>query len=234
MSPVSLVLAPFRWVLRLHLLVQLVLLVFTAAFLYVAVVFVQVWMASREDGAQPSQAIVVLGAAQYDGKPSPVFAARLDHASHLYKEGIAPVVVVTGGKQEGDRFSEATAGADYLHTLGVPDDDILRETSGRNSWESLAASARFLRDRGITEVVLVSDPFHAERIDAIASEVGLDGHVSPTRTSPISGAEEVQRLMGESVRVAVGRIIGFRRMMSLHDAAKEALAPARSVLGALL
>ncbi|HLG00101.1 MAG TPA: YdcF family protein [Acidimicrobiia bacterium] len=230
----TLVLAPFRWVLRLHLLIQLVLLVFTATFLYVAVVFVQVWMASREDGAQPAQAIVVLGAAQYDGRPSPVFEARLDHAAHLYQEGIAPVVVVTGGKAEGDRFSEATAGADYLHTLGVPDHDILRETSGRNSWESLAASARFLRERGITEVVLVSDPFHAERIDAIASEVGLDGHVSPTRTSPISGAEEVQRLVGESVRVAVGRIIGFRRMMSLQDAADEALRPARSVLGALL
>lgn len=215
----TLVLRPFRWAMRLHLLVQVILLLSTLALAYLAVVFFQVWSASRTDEARPAQAIVVLGAAQYDGEPSPVFAARLDHAAELYQAGIAPVVVVTGGKQEGDRFSEAAAGADYLHERGVPDEDILRETGGTNTWESLAASARFLGERGIDEVVLVSDPFHAERVDAIASEVGLDAHVSPTRTSPIDGAAELQRMAGETLKVAVGRIIGFRRMMNVEQSA---------------
>lgn len=209
------VLTPVRWLLRLHLAFQVLLVLALAVALYLAVVFVEVWTASRNDDAQPAEAIVVLGAAQYDGEPSEVYRARLDHAADLYGAGIAPTVVVTGGRAEGDRFSEAAAGADYLHRRGVPDGDILRETSGRNSWESLAASARFLHDRGITEVVLVSDPFHAERIDAIADEVGLDGHVSPTRTSPIDGVEEWQRLGSETVKVAVGKLIGFRRMIRL-------------------
>lgn len=215
------VLRPLRWALRLHLAIRVVLLVAVVLGLYLAVVFVEVWVASQRDGAQPAQAIVVLGAAQYNGEPSDVYRARLDHAADLYRDGIAPTVVVTGGKAEGDRLSEATAGANYLHTRGVPDDDILRETSGRNSWESLAASARFLRDRGITEVVLVSDPFHSERIDSIADEVRLDGHVSPTRTSPIDGPEEWQRLGSETLKVAVGKLIGFRRMMSLDETVRE-------------
>ncbi|MBI2169384.1 MAG: YdcF family protein [Actinobacteria bacterium] len=210
-------LSPVRWVLRLARIIQVAVLLLLLLAAYLGVVFVQVWQASRSDDARPADAIVVLGAAQYDGEPSDVYAARLDHAAALYDRDVAPVIVVTGGKAEGDRFSEATAGADYLHGLGVPDDDILRETSGRNSWESLAASSRFLRDRGMDTVVLVSDPFHAERIDAIADEVGLDGYVSPTRTSPIDGVEEWRRMASETVKVAVGRLIGFRRMMNLRE-----------------
>ncbi len=186
---------------------------------YLLVTFVQVWRAARHDGARPSDAIVVLGAAQYDGRPSPVLAARLDHALDLYEEGIAPVIVVTGGRQEGDRFTEATAAATYLHEHGVPDDVILRETTGRSSWESLAAAARFLAARDLTRVVLVSDPYHAARIDAIASEVGLDATVSPTRTSPITGAAEWRRFAAETVRVAAGRVFGFGRLERGRDAA---------------
>jgi uncharacterized SAM-binding protein YcdF (DUF218 family) len=171
-----------------------------------------VWRAARADHARPSDAIVVLGAAQYDGVPSDVLAARLDHALLLYEEGIAPAIVVTGGRQEGDRFTEATAAATYLHNRGVPDDAILRETTGRSSWESLAASARFLEDRGMTRVVLVSDPYHAKRIDAIADEVGLDAVTSPTRTSPIDGAAEWRRFGTEALRVGAGRIFGYRRL----------------------
>jgi uncharacterized SAM-binding protein YcdF (DUF218 family) len=182
------------------------------SFVYLLVTFISVWRAARNDGARPSDAIVVLGAAQYDGVPSPVLTARLDHALELYEEGVAPVIVVTGGRREGDRFTEATAGATYLHDQGVPDDAILRETTGRSSWESLAASARFLEDKGMTRVVLVSDPYHAARIDAIASEVGLDAVTSPTRTSPIKGAEEWRRFGNETLRVAAGRIFGFRRL----------------------
>ena len=187
-------------------------------FAYFFVTFLQVWSAARSDGARPAEAVVVLGAAQYDGRPSPVLRARLDHAAELWADGIAPVVVVTGGRAEGDRFSEASASANYLHTRGVPDDAILREVDGRNSWESLEASARFLKRRGITDVVLVSDPFHAARIKAMAKDLGLDAATSPTRTSPIGGVEEWRRMASETFKVGVGRIIGFRRLVNAGEA----------------
>jgi uncharacterized SAM-binding protein YcdF (DUF218 family) len=136
----------------------------------------------------PVDAIVVLGAAQYDGRPSPVLAARLDHALRLWAEGLSPRIVVTGGKRPGDRFTEAQASAEYLMDRGVPDEVILREVQGATSWESLAASARILRERGLGSVVLVSDPYHAKRIAGIASELGLTAFTSPTRTSPETGA----------------------------------------------
>jgi uncharacterized SAM-binding protein YcdF (DUF218 family) len=184
---------------------------------YFGLTFVQVWRTARADRAQPSQAIVVLGAAQYDGRPSPVLEARLDHAVDLWEAGIAPVIVVTGGRAEGDRFTEATAGATYLHGRGVPDEAILRETTGRSTWESMAATARFLRDQGITDVVLVTDPFHSERAAAVADELGLDATTSPTRTSPIGGSSEWRRMAAETAYVGVGRIIGFRRLEGLLD-----------------
>jgi uncharacterized SAM-binding protein YcdF (DUF218 family) len=183
-----------------------------AALLYYVVTFVQVWLAARHDDSRRSEAIVVLGAAQYNGRPTPVFRARLDHAADLYKERVAPTIVVTGGKQAGDQFTEATSGANYLHNKGVPDAAILRETTSRTSWESLAAAARVLRDRGEKQVVLVSDPFHALRIRSIANELGLDAVTSPTRSSPISGFEEWRRFLSEAMRVALGRIVGFGRL----------------------
>jgi uncharacterized SAM-binding protein YcdF (DUF218 family) len=181
-------------------------------FLYLSVTFVQVWLASRRDEARRSDAIVVLGAAEYDGRPSPVLAARLDHAILLYEKGIAPVIVVTGGKEPGDRFTEAGASADYLHKHAIPDRAILRETTGRTSWESLEAAARFLEDGGMKRVVLVSDPYHSARIKAIAHEVGLDAVTSPTRTSPIKGMSAFKRLLGETLRVAAGRLFGYGRL----------------------
>lgn len=218
----GLLLAPLRWLVRLHLAFQVVVALAFILVAYLGVVFVEVWNASRGDQARPAEAIVVLGAAQYDGEPSDVYRARLDHAADLYHQGVAPTLVVTGGKAQGDRYTEASAGAAYLHRRGVPDEDILRETSGKNSWESLAASARFLKDRGIHDVVLVSDPFHAERIDAIADEVGLAGFPSPTRTSPIDGVDEWRRLGSETFKVAIGRLIGFRRMMNLDEVRRDA------------
>ena len=199
-----------RRVLRIVLRVGLVL--FSLFFVYMSVTFVQVWMASRRDEARPSDAIIVLGAAEYDGRPSPVLAARLDHAIQLYRDDIAPVIVVTGGRQPGDRFTEAGVSADYLHKHAVPDTAILRETTGRTSWESLQAAARFLTDQNMERVVLVSDPYHSERIKAIAHEVGLDAVTSPTRTSPIKGMSAFKRLLGETVRVAAGRVFGYERL----------------------
>lgn len=185
--------------------------------LYIAVTFVQVWRAARDDDARRVEAIVVFGAAQYDGQPSPVLKARLDHAAGLFAKGYADTVVVTGGRRPGDRQSEAAASAHYLTAKGVPDSAILREVNGRNSWQSLAAAANVLRQRGITEVLLVSDPFHSARIDAMADELGLDAHVSPTQTSPIGGATELRYLGKETVVVAAGRIVGFRRLMRIDS-----------------
>lgn len=180
---------------------------------YFAVTLAQVVAASRRDGTRPADAIVVLGAAQYDGQPSPVLRARLDHAVDLYRRDVAATVVVTGGRQPGDRFSEAHASARYLtDRKGVPESAVLWEPYGRTSWEQLASVARFLQRRGMREVVLVSDPFHSARVAAIADERGLDAAVSPTRTSPITGREQVPYFLKEAVAVGVGRILGFRRI----------------------
>jgi len=130
---------------------------------------------------------------QYDGTPSPVFQARLDHALDLYEQGLAPTIVVTGGNQPGDRFTEAAAGANYLLTNGCARGDIRREVDAHNSWESLAAVARILDDEGIEEVILVSDPYHSYRVGQIAGELGMTPHLSPTRSSPASGSARCAR-----------------------------------------
>ena len=192
-----------------------------ALVLYLGVTFVQVWLAARDDQARPADAIVVFGTAQYNGVPSPVLAARLDHAIELYEQELAPVIVVTGGNQPGDQFTEATASANYLIKNGVPDEDVLREVSGTTSWQSLAAAANFLGERSIKEVLLVSDPFHSLRIRAMASELGLDGHSSPTKTSPIKGMTEARYMVRETVAVAVGRVVGFRRQASIQEVVKS-------------
>lgn len=194
--------------------------------LYLAVTFAQVWWAARRDAARPVQAIVVLGAAQYDGRPSPVLRARLDHAVDLYEQQVAPLIVVTGGQRLGDRFTEARAAADYLHEQGVPGAAVERETTGATSYESLAATARFLRERGVSRVVLVSDPFHAYRITAIADEVGLEAYASPTPTSVISGSRRWWHLARETMAVSLGRLIGYRRLERVDRAAQVAPAVA--------
>ncbi len=177
---------------------------------YLVVTGAQIWTASHRDEAQEAQAIVVLGAAQYNGRPSGVLRKRLDHAVDLYRHALAKTIVVTGGRQQGDNFTEATASANYLHSQGIPDKDLLREVSGHSSWESIASVAAFLKQRNIRHVLLVSDPLHSYRIKAIAKEVGLVGFSSPAATRP-SGLDAVRYLGRETVAVAVGRVIGFQR-----------------------
>ena len=206
------------------MLVGVVAGVLVLALAYFVVTFIQVWRTARADEARTAHAIVVLGAAQFDGRPTNVYAARLDHAADLYAAGVAPVVVVTGGKQVGDRFTEASAGADFLHDRGVPDDAILREVQGRSTYESLRASQRFLAERDIVEVVIVTDPFHSLRAKLIAREVGLDAVTSPTRSSPVRGWSEWLRFVGETVRVMIGRVIGFDRLQRVLAAGAEGVA----------
>lgn len=201
-----------RWRRRLRRSGIVSLAVLTLVVSYVATTYVQVWQASGRDVRVRADAIVVLGAAQYDGRPSPVLEARLEHAYELYEEGLAPLVVVTGGRQQGDRFTEATTGYNYLRDRGVPDEAILKEVQGRTTYESLAAVSRFLRDEQIRDVLLVSSPAHAKRIAGIAREVGLRARVSPS-----SGAPSVRSLVRETAAVSVGRVLGYRRLDHLYQ-----------------
>lgn len=183
---------------------------------YFSVTFFQVISTARTDDAAggdvaPAEAIIVLGAAQYDGVPSPVLRARLDHALELYNRGLAPVIAVTGGRQLGDRFTEATAGYDYLRDRGVPDSALRREVHGRTTFESLRATSTFLHDEGIEDVILVSDGYHSKRALGIAGEVGLRARVSPSRTR-LSGSSRLRAELREAVAVGIGRIIGYRRL----------------------
>lgn len=186
--------------------------------LYVAVTFGQVWWSASNDEARPAQAILVLGAAQYQGRPSLVFQSRLDHAAALYADGLAPVVVVTGGQQPGDVFSEAFTAYSYLQDQGIPESALRLEIDGRTSYESIAASARFLQDEGISEVVLVSDGWHLARSAAIARSVGLTPWASPTEDSVYSTVGVLQAMARETAGLAVGRLIGFRRLDRLSVA----------------
>ena len=201
--------------------------------LYLGVTFVQVWSASRRDGARKADVIVVFGAAQYNGRPSKVLRARLDHAVDLYDRGLARYVFVTGGKQAGDQSTEAGASAAYLQERGVPESAILWEPFGRSSWQQLASVASVLKRRDLLDVLLVSDPFHSARVGAMADELGLRASVSPTQTSPISGAGEVRYLAKETVAVAVGRVIGFRRAAGIERTVTEGAAAFGGVRGAV-
>ncbi|MFV1990308.1 MAG: YdcF family protein [Acidimicrobiales bacterium] len=179
--------------------------------LFVTITTLQVWWTSRQQSTATAEAIVVLGAAQYDGQPSPVLQGRLDHAFDLWEDGRAPIIVVTGGGQEGDRFTEASSSAQYLHSRGVPDEAILREVQGTNTWESLAATALILDERDLNRVLLVTDPMHALRTMEIALSVGLEGDVSPNPEAAFSTKTQVRQLVRESVAVAVGRLVGHQR-----------------------
>ena len=184
------------------------------ALLYVLVTLAQVLAATRHDQRTPADAIVVLGAAQYDGQPSPVLRSRLDHAVALYEAGLAPVIWVTGGRQPGDRYSEASASSQYLIRQGIPNNAVQLETNGGNSYESLAATARYLRDRDQRDVLLVSDAWHTFRVLDIAREVGLRPQVSPASPARLSSTG-LRRLGREVTAVAVGRFLGYRRLTGI-------------------
>jgi uncharacterized SAM-binding protein YcdF (DUF218 family) len=184
---------------------------------YFAVTLVQVWSTGRAHDRSQVDAIVVMGAAQYDGRPSPQLAARLDHVVALWPDKIAPLIVVTGGNIPGDRFTEAQASADYLMDRGVPESVIVLEDNGSNTYESLAAVEEMLSARRLDSVLIVTDSYHALRSRLIAEEVGLDASVSTTTTSVVTGGQSTKRHVKEAAGVAIGRLIGFRRLADLGD-----------------
>lgn len=145
----------------------------------------RIWDQGNRDERTPADAIVVMGAAQYDGRPSPVFAARLDHAIALYHDGVAPRLIVTGGKREGDRTTEAATARSYAIEHGVPENAILSEDASRTTLQSIRRVAALMRDKDIGSAVFVSDPSHMLRVLRMASDEGINGYGSPTRTSPL-------------------------------------------------
>ena len=171
-----------------------------------------VWYVSSLDQRHRVDAILVLGAAHYNGKPSRVLRARLDHAVELYQAKLATVIVVTGGMAEGDRVSEATVSSKYLSERGIPSEAIVVRPVGRNSQQSIASAAEWLDDHDMHSVLLVSDPFHMARLVAESRAHDLFVWVSPTRTSPISSRplEEVGRFAGEALKVPVVWLRSFR------------------------
>jgi len=181
-----------------------------AALCYV-ILFLWVYRVSRQDQRERADAIVVLGAAQYNGRPSPVLRARLDHALELYRAGLAPMVVVTGGIGPGDRMSEATVGHKYLRAQ-LPDSAIIVRPDGRTTEESMRSVAEWMREREVARVLLVSDPFHMARLRLEARHANLVAFVSPTRTSPITAGSrrEAGYLALEALKLPV---TAFRNML---------------------
>ena len=186
--------------------------------LYGSINLAQVWWVGRSDQATAVDAIVVLGVAQYDGRPSPQLQARLDHALALLLEGAAPLVITTGGNQPGDRFTEAETSANYLiKGLGIEYQavEILQENSGSTTRESLIGVRDIMQSRGLHSVLIVTDPYHSLRSRLIAQDLGLVAYVSPTRTSPLQGASAVSRHVREALGVAVAHLIGFSNLERL-------------------
>ena len=151
-----------------------------------AVMAAAVAIAGSEDQAGPADAIVVLGAAQYNGRPSPVFRARLDHAMTLYRAGHAPVILVTGGIGRRDTLSEASVGARYLVTRGLPTAAVVALPAGADTYASLAEVGGWFSGRGSRRVLLVSDAFHLLRLRVLATRRGLEPYTSPAPDSPIT------------------------------------------------
>jgi uncharacterized SAM-binding protein YcdF (DUF218 family) len=143
-----------------------------------------IWWTARQDSQPHSDAIVVLGSAQYNGVPSSIFEARLEHALELYEDGVAPVVVTVGGKADGDQFTEAASGRDYLAEAGVPEDALLAVEEGVDTLESMRAVGTVFHERGWDSAVLVTDPWHAMRAERMAEDAGITADSSPTRQGP--------------------------------------------------
>ncbi len=164
-----------------------------------------------EDDAQKADAIVVMGAAQYRGKPSPVLRARLDHAIALWHRGLAPLLVLTGGAGEGDSTSEAAVGREYVMTLGVPDSAILLENEGHTSSQSLHSAVDLLRARRLNTVIVVSDPFHMLRLEILGRRFGINPLTSPALPTPAAHRSLHQwgTLVVESIKAPLALVVDW-------------------------
>lgn len=184
--------------------------------LYVGLTFVTVLTVGHADSGEKADAVIVMGAAQYDGTPSPLLESRLQHALNLYQQGRVDFVAVTGGKMPGDRFTEAAASRRWLTDHGVPASAIFGENEGRSTWGSLKNLSAVLSSRDVSTVLVSTDRWHMQRCLLSLREMGIHAEPSATSTSPLQG---IKRAWGkytkETVGVAVGRIIGFDRLLAI-------------------
>lgn len=170
---------------------------------------VRVAQIGARDERAPADAIVVLGAAQYDGRPSTVFRARLDHAAQLYREEVAPRIVTVGGGQAGDATTEGQAGADYLAAAGIDPAALTAVGSGGDTLASLRAAAPVLAATGVSSVVLVTDPPHAARSALMAGDLGWTVQTSPVRAGPaVRDDVQAEYLLRETLGVLYYRVVG--------------------------
>jgi uncharacterized SAM-binding protein YcdF (DUF218 family) len=169
----------FGWVLAVVLLFAIGIMV------WLALVAFRVWWVARDDDRARTDAIVVLGASQYDGTPSPVLEARLEHALTLYQDGVAPTIITVGGKRPADRFTEAASGKAWLVDKGVKGSDVVAVGEGRDTWTSLVAVDQEMEAQGWTSAVIVTDPWHSFRSREMARHLGIEATTSPTRTGPV-------------------------------------------------
>jgi uncharacterized SAM-binding protein YcdF (DUF218 family) len=179
-------------------------LIIAAAAVYTGAL-VMVLVVSQQDQRRSVDAIVVLGAAQYNGRPSPVLRARLNHALHLFREGHAPRIIVTGGMGRGDTTSEATVGRRFLVSHGVPAEAVIVQAQGRSTQASMTAVGEWLEQEKLRQVLLVSDPFHMFRLRMEARRTNLEAYTSPTEDSPISDNPvlELRYLFAEAFKIPV-------------------------------
>lgn len=194
---------------RTHLRVRVISGAVIVVILAWIAMVVAVIVVGGRDQAAPANAIVVLGAAQYEGHPSPVLRARLDHALELYQRSLAPLVIVTGGTGAGDTTSEAQVGRRFLLEHGVPDSAIVMETRGLTTSQSVHAVASIVSALPGRRIILVSDPFHMLRLSILARALGLTPLTSPTRTSPIStrASARWKYVFAESLKAPVAYLI---------------------------
>ncbi len=184
---------------------------------YLGVCVGQVWWTGSTDQARSVEAIVVMGVAQYDGRPSPQLQARLDHVITLWNAGTAPLVVTTGGNQPGDRFTEAEASQRYLVEAGVPESAIILENLGSSTLDSLRRVHDILANQDITEILIVTDAYHAARSRMVARDLGMVAHVSATPTSVVTGSQNIRRHIEEGLGVALANFIGFEALERLTN-----------------
>ena len=195
---------PHRWFLRAAFVLAVVLA--AGAFCWFYWVYVQIEIYAHQDQAAPADAIGVLGAAEYDGRPSPVYRARLDHALVLYHRSIAPLIITLGGSG-GDQYNEGAVGEEYLISRGVPEQDIIAETSSRNTEESAQRIAVIARVNGLHRLVVVSDDTHMFRIHAICAAEGLDVLTSPRPRPAVEDKTlEAERLAHEILSYTFWRL----------------------------
>jgi uncharacterized SAM-binding protein YcdF (DUF218 family) len=193
-----------NWILRTALVLLLALAVGVGVWCHW--VYAQIEAYASLDQAAPSDAIGVFGAAEYDGRPSPVYRARLDHALALYRRGIAPLIITLGGAG-GDQYSEGAVGREYLMGMGVPEEAIIAETESRDTEESARRIAVIARANGLRRLVIVSDGTHMFRIHEICAADGLNVLTSPRpRVAVPEATQEAERIAHEILSYTLWRL----------------------------